>query len=55
MERLESGSDPDWLTGDVIGALSALSGQSFGWDVEAWKAWWLREGRPGGVASSEGS
>jgi hypothetical protein len=43
VNRLDSENDPDWLTGDVIGALSALTEQRFGYDVGAWKAWWQRE------------
>jgi hypothetical protein len=45
MRRLDSETDPDWLTGDVIGALSVLTEQRFGYDVAAWKAWWQRERR----------
>lgn len=24
----------------AIGALRALTGQDFGWDVDAWREWW---------------
>ena len=43
MDRLDFETDPDWLTGDVIGALSALTEQRFGYDLAAWRAWWQRE------------
>lgn len=32
--------EPDWLDGDRIGALTALTGMRFGYDVRAWRAWW---------------
>jgi hypothetical protein len=32
--------EPDWLDGDRIGALTALTGERFGYDVGAWRAWW---------------
>ncbi len=38
--RLDREDDPDWLTGDVIGALSALTGERFGYDTAAWRNWW---------------
>ncbi len=38
--RLEADGDPRWLRGDVIGALSVLSGRRFGYDDAAWRAWW---------------
>jgi hypothetical protein len=34
-----------WLRGDVVGALSAATGQRYGYDVDAWRRWW-REARP---------
>ncbi len=43
IERLRRGADPDWLTGDVIGALSALTGQFLGWHPDDWIDWWDRE------------
>ncbi len=33
-------SDPMWLTGDVVGVLSSLTGQRFAYDRAAWRAWW---------------
>jgi len=38
--RLDRPGDPDWLRGDVVGALTALTGQRFAYDVTAWRAWW---------------
>ncbi len=32
--------DPGWLDGDRIGALTAITGQRFGYDLAAWRAWW---------------
>ncbi|MEM7222349.1 MAG: hypothetical protein AAF495_05185 [Pseudomonadota bacterium] len=44
--RLGNDGDPDWLTGDLVGALSALTGQVFAYDLDAWRAWWteVRDG-----------
>lgn len=42
--RLERAGDPDWLAGDMIGALTVLTGQRHGYDIAAWKRWWA--GRP---------
>ncbi len=33
--------DPTWLDGDRVGALTALTGQRFGYDLAAWRAWWM--------------
>lgn len=38
--RLGRDGDPDWLQGDVIGALSALTDKRFGYDTAAWRDWW---------------
>ena len=38
--RLDRQDDPLWLTGDVVGALTALTGERFAYDREAWRAWW---------------
>jgi hypothetical protein len=32
--------EPLWLRGDAVGALSAVTGQRFGYDIAAWQAWW---------------
>ncbi len=39
--RLDREGDPDWLQGDVVGVLAALTGERFGYDTAAWRAWWL--------------
>ncbi len=38
--------DPVFVDGDRVGALTALTGQRFGYDFKAWQTWWLanREG-----------
>lgn len=38
--RLGRGGDPDWLTGDLVGALTDLTGRRFGYDIPAWRRWW---------------
>ncbi len=40
IERLARPEDPLWLRGDAIGALAALTGQRFAYDIAAWRAWW---------------
>lgn len=40
IDRLDRDGDPDWLQGDVIGVLSALTGERFGYDTAAWRDWW---------------
>ncbi len=37
---------PSWLDGDFVGALSALTGERFGYDAVAWRDWWRRR-QPG--------
>jgi hypothetical protein len=44
IERLDRASDPLWLRGDAIGALSALTGERFGYDAAAWRRWWRDAG-----------
>lgn len=39
LERLDYSDDPDWLRSHIIGALTAATGQHFGYDIAAWKAW----------------
>ncbi|MGJ3246945.1 MAG: hypothetical protein ACFE0I_12830 [Elainellaceae cyanobacterium] len=39
VERLNNSDDPLWLKGDAVGALSTLTGQSFGYDGIAWQNW----------------
>ncbi len=45
IRRLGRAEDPQWLEGDIVGALTALSGERFGYDHEAWRRWW--RGRKG--------
>ncbi|MCI0430254.1 MAG: hypothetical protein L0210_06900 [Rhodospirillales bacterium] len=45
ISRLEQPTDPDWLQGDVVGALTALTGERFAYDVEAWRRWWAATGQ----------
>ncbi len=40
MQRLNKAEDPLWITGDVIGALSVLTGENFGYDLAGWREWW---------------
>ncbi|MGF1514430.1 MAG: hypothetical protein ACFB5Z_12155 [Elainellaceae cyanobacterium] len=40
IQRMTEAEDPLWITGDVVGALSALTGKSFGYDRAAWQVWW---------------
>lgn len=42
MSRLSQPDDPLWLKGDAIGALSILTNQRFGFDLEAWQSWWQK-------------
>lgn len=50
IERLGQPGDPLWLTGDLTGALAALTGRRFGYDVEAWRRWWRRRDAGGGAS-----
>ncbi len=43
--RLGAAGDPDWLDGDLVGALSALTGERFGYDRDAWRDWLARRQR----------
>ena len=40
MQRLNRQADPVWVRADVIGALTALTGQRFAYDVDQWNQWW---------------
>lgn len=42
--RLGHAGDPDWLQGDVVGVLTALTGERFGYDVAAWRNWQAARG-----------
>ena len=41
--RLNFPGDPDWLAGDIVGALTALTEQRFGHDYDAWLSWWVQQ------------
>jgi hypothetical protein len=41
--RLDRAGDPDWLKGDIIGALTVLTGQRFAYDISAWQRWWTEK------------
>ena len=38
--RLNSPGNLDWLDGDMVGALTTLTGQRFAYDIQAWVRWW---------------
>ena len=38
--RLGRPGDPDWLEGDIVGALTVLTGQRLGYNRIAWRQWW---------------
>lgn len=39
IDRLDRPGDPFWLRGDIVGALTALTGRRLGYDIAAWRAW----------------
>jgi hypothetical protein len=43
--RLGAPDQPAWMNGDLVGALTALTGQRFGYDTEAWRRWWASRQR----------
>lgn len=44
--RLDATGDPDWLVGDMVGALTVLTEQRFAYDIAAWKRWWAARSKP---------
>ena len=40
IDRLARPGDPQWLRGDIVGALTDLTGQRFAYDIDGWKRWW---------------
>ena len=46
IERLGRAGDPKWFKGDIVGALTDLTGKKFGYDFAAWRRWW-RSRNPG--------
>ncbi len=45
IRRLDRAADPAWLRGDIIGALGAVTGKRFGYDIQAWRQWWAEAKR----------
>ena len=45
--RLDRPGDPDWLKGDIIGALTVLTDRRYGYEIGAWKSWWANRKPPG--------
>ncbi|MFQ5912441.1 MAG: hypothetical protein ACE5JS_04595 [Nitrospinota bacterium] len=43
--RLSQDGDPPWLAGDIVNALTVLTGKRFGHDKTAWLAWWEKKKR----------
>ncbi|NJN23051.1 MAG: hypothetical protein HC812_20085 [Leptolyngbya sp. RL_3_1] len=43
IDRLSFTDDPLWLKGDFVGALTALTGEPFGYDLAAWQTWWSQQ------------
>lgn len=37
--RLDRDDDPPWVRGDLVGALTAITGCRFGYDVAKWREW----------------
>jgi len=48
--RLGAPGQPLWLDGDFVGALTALTGERFGYDPAAWRTWWARRRSSGTLA-----
>lgn len=42
INRLTQKADPLWLRGDAVGALSTLTGEAWGYDIQAWQTWWAK-------------
>jgi hypothetical protein len=45
IRRLERAGDPAWLDGDIVGALTVLTGQRFGYDRARWRRWRATQAR----------
>lgn len=43
--RLGALDEPAWVDGDLVGALTTLSGERFGYDAAAWRRWWASRRR----------
>lgn len=46
MMRLDREDAPKWLTGDIVGALTDLTGERFGYDLDGWRRWWQGRSQP---------
>jgi hypothetical protein len=46
ISRLDRPRDPDWLKGDIIGALTVLTDKRFAYDIAAWQRWWRAQRKP---------
>ena len=38
--RLDRSNDPDWLQSQIVGTLTAITGQRFAYDFDEWHNWW---------------
>lgn len=47
---------PMWFRGDLVGALSAVTGERFGYDAQRWRSWWekQRNSDPGAMVEISG-
>ncbi len=54
IEALGRTGEAPWLDGDRIGALTALTGERFGYDLAGWRAWWAARRRAGPHGKSTG-
>ena len=42
LTRLKRKSEPLWVKGEAVGALTVLTGRRFAYDFEAWHRWWAK-------------
>ncbi len=45
LKRLDYADDPPWLKSQIIGTLTAVSDEHFGYDIKAWKKWAQSKGQ----------
>lgn len=43
LARFDFSNDPPWLKSQIIGTLTAVSGEHFGYDIAAWEKWAQRQ------------
>lgn len=55
IERLDRAGDPPWLAGDLVGALTAVTGCRFAYDATAWRSWRAAGAIPCGPVTQESS